>query len=360
MREVIVSVSQEFVVSTDLIDSPIPTPGPSDVLVKVAVAGSNPKDWKVPLWSNEPHNSGDDLAGTVIAVGENVQAFRPGDLVAAFHTVRAVGGAFAEYALAPEYMTFMLPRGVSFEEAATIPLAGMTAAAGLFLRLRLPQPWIGLGKEKVPLVVYGAGSAVGAFAVQLAKASGIGPIICVAGQSRSYVETLIDVEHGDSIIDYRQGDERLIKEIREALRDAGAGDTAKYVFDAISEGSSFRNVAQFVGDGSRVTCVHPPEGYGQYLGFKDKERQFAEAGFSYPDGVEQSNTLAGNIALENPSFGLVMSRYFTWVLQKQLLKGHPYQVVPGGLAGVREGLQWLVDGKASATKFIFRVTETTG
>lgn len=125
-------------------------------------------------------------------------------------------GAFAEYAVAPGTTTFHIPHTVSFEEAATIPLAGMTAALGLYQRLGLPLPWLP-AQERMPLVVYGAASAVGAFAVKLAVISNIHPLICVAGRGMGYVETLINREKGDEIIDYRAGNEEVVKELQKAL-----------------------------------------------------------------------------------------------------------------------------------------------
>jgi len=68
------------------VDSPIPRPNANQVLIKVVVSGSNPKDWKVPNGYKKPHNSGDDISGIIEAVGDNVVEFRAGDRVAAFRT----------------------------------------------------------------------------------------------------------------------------------------------------------------------------------------------------------------------------------------------------------------------------------
>jgi NADPH2:quinone reductase len=112
MKEAFVSPDS----SVKIIESPIPKPRRGDVLIKVVFAGTNPKDWKFPSVSNTTLNSGDDIAGTVEQVGEGVLEFRRGDRVAAFHRLGEIGGAFAEYAIAPASTTFHLPDGVSFEE----------------------------------------------------------------------------------------------------------------------------------------------------------------------------------------------------------------------------------------------------
>jgi hypothetical protein len=107
--------------TVQIMSSPIPVPKPNQVLIEVILAGSNPKDWKQPVFLKTPVNSGDDIAGIVHAVGEDVLEFKPGDRVAAFHEMSTPGGAFAEYALAPSWTTFHIPKGVSFEEVRSSP-----------------------------------------------------------------------------------------------------------------------------------------------------------------------------------------------------------------------------------------------
>jgi NADPH2:quinone reductase len=153
----------------------------------------------------------------VHAVGENVYELKPGDRVAAFHEMGTPGGSYAEYAIAWQYTTFHLPSRTTFEEAATLPLATMTSAVGLYQRLGLPEPWCPAKPTgKQPLLVYGAASAVGAFAIQFAKLSGLHPIIGVAGRGILFAESLIDKSKGNAIIDYRNGDEAVITGIKSA------------------------------------------------------------------------------------------------------------------------------------------------
>jgi hypothetical protein len=80
MKEAIVAKGPKVT----LHDVPVPKPKAGQVLIKVIYSGSNPKDWKRPSLG-EPHNSGDDIAGVVESVGENVTEFKQGDRVAAFH-----------------------------------------------------------------------------------------------------------------------------------------------------------------------------------------------------------------------------------------------------------------------------------
>ena len=98
MKEAVVAKGPKV----SIIDSEIPKPAPGQVVIKVQVSGSNPKDWKVPEWMPDaaPTNQGDDIAGTIHAVGEGVEEFRKGDRVAAFHQMLEPGGSYAEYAVA--------------------------------------------------------------------------------------------------------------------------------------------------------------------------------------------------------------------------------------------------------------------
>jgi NADPH2:quinone reductase len=114
MKEAIVAKGPKVTIH----DVPVPKPNADQVLIKVIYSGSNPKDWKRPNYG-EPHNSGDDIAGIVEEVGENVTEFKKGDRVAAFHEMMAPGGSFAEYAIAWDYTTFHLPKKTSFEEVSS-------------------------------------------------------------------------------------------------------------------------------------------------------------------------------------------------------------------------------------------------
>jgi NADPH2:quinone reductase len=356
-------------------DVDFPTlPSPNHLIIRVVVSGSNPKDWAIAergeLQILDPHtkiqiltklvpgiNHGDDLSGTVHSVGAAVTNFRPGDRVASFHEMLTPHGSFAEYAVGLESTTFHIPPSVSFEEAATIPLAGMTAALGLYQRLGLSPPWLP-AQDRLPLVVYGAASAVGAFAVKLATLSNIHPIVCVAGRGKGYVETLIDRSKGDTIVDYRDGNAGVVKGLQQAL---DGGERLKYTFDAVSDKGSYQNLMQVMDltDG-RITLVLARK---KYEGIPDGfAKSFTQVGKVHSD--QYPGLPGGNDKLEgslgDQEFGAIMYKFFELVLAKGLFKGHPFKVVPGGLGGVETGLKDLKAGKASAIKYVFRIEETEG
>ncbi|PVH69072.1 GroES-like protein [Cadophora sp. DSE1049] len=338
-----------------IVDSPIPIPNADQVLIKVVYSGTNPKDWKVPEWvPDNPHNSGDDIAGFVEAVGDNVTEFKKGDRVAAFHQTMAPHGSFAEFAIAWSHSTFHLPLNTSFESGATIPLAAMAAALGLYHKLGLPQPWQPATKP-TPLIIYGASSALGAFAIKMAQASDIHPIIAVAGKGRDFVEGLISRDRGDTIVDYRNEDDNVISAIQGALKNAGVKEV-KHAFDGVSEHGSYQNLSRVLApQGGKILVVLP----GDY-----KE---------IPMHIEWNVMMVGSVhgALsygpETPSdkevqaykdFGFVYFRWFSQRLLEGSFTGHPYEIIPGGLQGIEQGLKNLKEGKASAVKYIYKIEDT--
>ena len=148
---------------------PKPQVGRDEVLVRVRAASPNPWDWhfmrglpyiaRLQGGLRKPKNPvlGSDMAGEVLTVGEGVTRFRPGDEVFGF-----VGaGAFAEYVSAPEDVLGLMPANLSFQQAATVPLAAMTALQGL-----RDVGEISAGQK---VLIVGASGGVGTFAVQIAK-----------------------------------------------------------------------------------------------------------------------------------------------------------------------------------------------
>ena len=353
-----------------IIDSPIPVPQPDQVVTKVVVSGSNPKDWKYPAFAKKAANSGDDIAGFVHAVGSNVVEFRPGDRVAAFHEMRRPGGSYAEYAVSWSHTTFHIPKKTTFEgnvfcamnfvcladtttEAATLPLAAMTAAFGLYQRLSLPLPWHPT-TERLPLIIYGAATAVGSFAIQMAVQSNIHPLICVAGRGIAHVEKLIDEKKGDVVLDYRKGKETLVQNMKAAVQHAGR--PVEYAFDCVSEHNSFQNICEVLDNAKgQITLILPTMDYSDIPDTITKSITMVGSAHGNKEWQDKAGTLVGN-----EDFAYSFFRYFSRGLDKGYFKPHPYEVVHGGLGGIQTGLQNLRDGKASAIKYIFRLAETEG
>lgn len=155
-----------------LIETEKPVPKDHQVLVRVYAAAANPLDWhrmradpsllvRLTEGFTKPKDPklGADIAGRVEAVGQAVTQFKVGDAV--FGEIGS--GGFAEYALAPQEALAYKPDNISFEEAAAVPVAGLTALQGL------QQGDI---QRRLRVLVNGASGGVGTFAVQIAKAFG--------------------------------------------------------------------------------------------------------------------------------------------------------------------------------------------
>jgi NADPH:quinone reductase-like Zn-dependent oxidoreductase len=161
-----------------------PVPKRNEVVLRVRAASVNPLDWR--MKSQRP---GVDVAGEVVAVGEAVTRFKPGEAV-----VGLCKGAFAEFACASEATLVPKPEGMSFDEAAAVPIAGLTALQGLRDKGHL-QPG-----QKV--LINGAAGGIGTFAVQIAKSFGAHVTgVC----STKNIELVLSLG-ADRVIDYARDD----------------------------------------------------------------------------------------------------------------------------------------------------------
>jgi NADPH:quinone reductase-like Zn-dependent oxidoreductase len=148
-----------------------PTPGDDEVLIQVRAASVNPLDWhylrgipyflRIMTGPGKPKSIrlGADVAGRVEAVGRNVTQFKPGDEV-----FGATRGAFAEYVCCHENKLALKPANLTFEQAAAVPVAGLSALQGLRNKGKIQAG------QKV--LINGAAGGVGTFAVQIAKSLG--------------------------------------------------------------------------------------------------------------------------------------------------------------------------------------------
>jgi NADPH:quinone reductase-like Zn-dependent oxidoreductase len=233
------------------VDRPIPKD--DQVLIKVHAIGLNMADWR--LLTGDPFFirlmglgkgkiPGSDMAGRVQAIGQEVKQFRPGDEV--YGDIFSFGsGAFAEYVCVPEKAVVKKPSNLSFEDAAVVPMAALTALQGLRDRGQIQAG------QKV--LVYGASGGVGTFAVQIAKAFGTEvTAVCSTGK----LETVRSIG-ADHVIDYTREDftkngqhydlilaangYRSIFKYRDSLTPAGnyvmAGGSMPQIFQAMLLGS---------------------------------------------------------------------------------------------------------------------------
>jgi NADPH2:quinone reductase len=227
----------------ELADMPKPVPGPRQVLVKVAAASVNPVDYKIRNypgnWANVPVPAilGYDAAGVVESVGAQVTHLQPGDEV--FYSAKIFGrqGTYAEYHVEDADIVAKKPKNLTFEQAASLPLAAMTAYDHVITFFAT--------KPGDTVLVHAGAGGVGAFGVQLAKAAGAR----VLATGRSENAELIRSLGADDVIDYRK-----VKFEDEVLRlTGGAGVDA--AFDTVGGDTVVRSIGCVRAFGKLSTCV---------------------------------------------------------------------------------------------------------
>jgi NADPH2:quinone reductase len=233
-------------------ERPEPSPGPSELVIKVKAIGVNPADYKIRngAMANSqatpqfPRVLGVEAAGVVVAVGFDVEEFAKGDQV--MGTTAPQHGSYAEHAVLRAAATTPKPPQVSFVQAAALPVAGGTA-------------WDALEKldlaEGETLLINGIGGGVGVMAAQLARNRGAAVFGTGSETKRPLVESL-----GAILVPYDTGD--VVEQMRQVL--PGGVDA---IFDVVG-GESMRHVAILITNPARIVSIVDPsvaEMGGSYL-----------------------------------------------------------------------------------------------
>jgi NADPH:quinone reductase-like Zn-dependent oxidoreductase len=230
----------------ELVDLEPPPVAPDGVLLRIRAAGMNPSDWKIRegrMAQAFPHHFpvilGWDAAGVVERVGPAVTWFRPGDAAYGYcrrHDLQY--GTYAQYTTVPEGYLAHMPRELSFEQAAALPLAGLTAHQGLEM--------LGLRGGETLFVVGGAGG-VGHFVVQLAVARGARVIASASPPNHDFLREL-----GAEPLDYGDGD------LAARVRDLSPGDGVDAVFDLFGGDGRDEALSTLRRGGRLVSIAAPP------------------------------------------------------------------------------------------------------
>lgn len=181
----------------EILEIPLPTPGPGEVLVKVMATSVNPLDFQVRRgdYKNElqlPVITGHDISGVIVETGTGVKNFRAGDEVYYTPEIFKGQGSYAEYHCASESIIARKPENINHIEAATFPLAAGTAWEMLYTRAQL--------KINQTVLVHGGAGGVGIPTIQLAKAMGA----TVFTTARSVHHAFLKELGADHIIDYEK------------------------------------------------------------------------------------------------------------------------------------------------------------
>jgi NADPH:quinone reductase-like Zn-dependent oxidoreductase len=224
----------------ELRDVPTPTPGPSEIRIAVRAAGVNPVDWKIrsgalrdamPL--DLPTVLGREAAGVVEEVGQDVAAFAVGDEV--FGNVAPGSGGYAEQTLLTAAVTARKPTGVSFTDAAVLPVAAATAYDALAQLALVP------GRT---LLINGIGGGVGVAAAQIARDGDLTVVGTAGEDKRALVESL-----GAILVPYGDG---VAERVRQILPDG-----VDAILDLVG-GDALRAVAGLARDSARIVSAGDP------------------------------------------------------------------------------------------------------
>ncbi len=209
-----------------------PEPGEGQVLVRVHIAGVNPVDWKLRSGALQafmpvtlPLIPGNELAGVVAAVGPGAGAFAIGQRV-----FGRASQTYAEYAVAQAENLTVMPDALSFEQAATIPVGGSTAWAGLFD--------VGGLQAGQRLLVLGAAGGVGAYAAQLGRWKGAQVYGTSSAANLDYVRSL----GVDEALDYNTPALEQVHEI-DIVLDTVGGEAQAAAWDTLKPGGILVAVA---------------------------------------------------------------------------------------------------------------------
>ncbi|MEX2985140.1 NADP-dependent oxidoreductase [Streptomyces sp. C36] len=222
---------------------PDPRPGPDSVLVRVRAAAVNPVDWKAqagylagmidPVFPVIP---GWDVSGVVVALGADTPEFQVGDEVMGYVREDFLSrGTFAEYVAAPVRTLARKPANLSFEEAAGLPLAGLTA----FQSLKAAR-----AGEGDTVLVHAAAGGVGSMAVQLARHLGARVIGTASERNHDYLRSL-----GAEPVTYGEG-------LNERVRAMAPGGV-DVVLDLV--GGVVKDSAEVTAEGARLISITDPE-----------------------------------------------------------------------------------------------------
>lgn len=326
-------LQQQVFESTEM---PQPVPGDGEVLVRITAAAFNPIDYQMRQGAKESQLLkstilGREMAGVVVAKGNNSAPFAVGDAVAAYIGRLGSNGAFAEYSSVPVQLLAPKPKGISFAEAAALPMAGMTALQ-CFDRLA--------ATPGATIFMSGGAGGVGTILIKLWMAHGITNIVTTAGNAQSRAHLLALGITAENCIDYRQPDYQKAIEAR-------------------SEHGSFAICVDLVGGSLSEMCSTLVKVNGTYVDVTNAITEKAR-GLLFDKAVtvlhvaNYAYTLTGNPA-DTAYYGTALKRLFT-LIESGILSPAPVTIVGDySTTTVEKALQLLENNQAQGRKLVMTI-----
>ncbi|TCD63568.1 hypothetical protein EIP91_005239 [Steccherinum ochraceum] len=322
-----------------------------EVLVRVEAAGLNPTDWKtrftelsMALGGNYPARQGQDVVGTIVQLGEGVTAFAVGDKVFHQGSYSNKLAGFQQYTAVSADLVALVPKNLSADQTASIPLALMTAAAGFDQPTRslgggagvIPF-WQDDGRGKYagrPIFIFGGSSSVGQYTIQLAQLGGFSPIITTGSVKYTDLLKSLGATH---IIDRTLPLSQLPAEVQKIT-----STPITFVYDAISDVETQNTGYDILAPSGVLAIV-------------------------LLDGVDKAKKTAGKevtVVFGTPHYddaralGVDMYKRITGWFESGVLKPTEVESVPGGLKAIPDAQERVRAGTVGARKLIVHPQET--
>src|SRR5882724_5038174 len=284
-------------------DAPTPTIARDEILVKIKSTAVNHLDRvkasgaaRQILPIDLPWIPGHEFSGVVEQRGSDVAVYAPGDAV--FGTTGM--GGYAEYLAVKPGEIVRKPANLSFEEAASVPVAAQTAWEGLFTH--------GHVEKGQTILIHGGAGAVGAYAVQLASHAGATIIATASGDDEAYLNSI----GASQVIDYREAQfEKVLREKVDVVFDLIGGDTQQRSFLVLKEGGHLVAATQPVSQeetarhrvsGAMMRLAPSADGLGRIARLLEAGTLRPDVATVYPlqDAAQAWKDMAGNLSPSVP------------------------------------------------------------
>jgi NADPH:quinone reductase-like Zn-dependent oxidoreductase len=284
-------------------DVPTPTIAHNEILVKIKSTAVNHLDLVEASGTARqifpidlPWIPGHEFSGVVEQIGGDVAGFAPGDAVFGNSGL----GAYAEYLAVKPAAIAGKPSKLSFEEAASVPVASQTAWQGIFTHGHL--------EKGQTVLIHGGAGAVGAYAVQLASHAGATAIVTASGDDEAYLTSI----GASRVIDYRKAQfEKVLREKVDVVFDLIGGDTQRRSFLVLKEGGylvasnqpvSQEEAARYHVSGAMMSLAPSADGLGRIARLLEEGtiRPDVAKVYALQDAAQAWNDIAGNLSPSAP------------------------------------------------------------
>ncbi|KAH8074786.1 chaperonin 10-like protein [Cristinia sonorae] len=340
--------------SYEIRDVDVPMPDAGEVLIRVEAAALNPSDWRTRhteysfILPGYPAHQGSDAAGVVVALGEGVTRFKVGDRV--LHQGSYSNGeklaAFQQYTAVPTDLVAKIPDNLTFDQAATIPLALATSAIA-FYQKRLEVDggggagllpfWKEGGRGKYsgkPILIFGGASACGQYGIQFARLSGFSPVITTVSPSNMELALSLGATH---TIDRSLSADALIEAVK-----AITSKPFHFIYDSVSSEETQNIGYDLLAPGGTIVIL---------LRSAVKE-----------DKLTRDKTILtcwGSVHLDmHKEFGAEMYQHITKWFEIGYLRTTATEYVPGGLSNIPGAQERVRSGKVGPRKLVVHPSET--